>query len=362
LLEPSPPGGPGGLGGDELDALDGSHDAPVIGGPVYFSLDQASAAAHGFEGADVLRTGPGGPVVFAPANALGLDRFGDGTDELDALVLWDDGDGQYDPWLELFSWGPNADMLLFSVAPGSPVIGRPDSIFGQPIAPGDLLVPPTNGGNWPGIFIAAERLGLRTLRAGYPEADDLDAADVVQKPFFDCDGNLVEDACQLASGQLPDANQNGIADPCDGPSGPTFYCTPKTSSNGCVTTLTTTDPAAQPVSGASDYDVAALSVKGLANGIFFFGINGAAAIPFAGGTLCMNPPLGRLMIQSASGSGPLACDGKLSNVINDGGATSPNLDRGAGTSNWLQAWYRDPMNGVGASGSALSDALEVTYQ
>ena len=53
---------------------------------------------------------------------------------------------------------------------------------------------------------------------------------------------------------------------------------------------------------------------------------------------------------------------KVVQIINDGGATNPNLDRGPGTSNWLQAWYRDPANGPGQDGSALTDAVEVTYQ
>lgn len=360
LIEPSPIGV---AGGDNLDALDGLHDAAAMGGPIYFSLHNASAAAYGFEGADVLVATVGGPALWVDAMFLGLDRQGDGTDELDALVLWENGNGQYDPSPELFSWSPQGgDMLLFSVTAGSAVIGQPDSIFGQPIEAGDLLVPAPNGQSWPGIFIAAERLGLATLRAGYSEMDNLDAADIVAKPYFDCDGNQIEDACQISAGQLPDVDQNGIADPCDAPGGPTFYCTPKTSSNGCLTTLTTTDPIAQPVSGANDYEVAATAVKGFANGIFFFGVNGAAAIPFAGGTLCMTPPLGRLPIQNSLGSGPLFCDGKLAQIINDGGATSPNLDAGPGTSNWLQAWYRDPMNGAGPNGSALSDAVEVTYQ
>ena len=144
--------------------------------------------------------------------------------------------------------------------------------------------------------------------------------------------------------------------------GPTLYCTAKTSSAGCVTTMSTSNPSAQPVSGANDYSALADSVQGGKNGIMFFGVNGQAGIPFNNGTLCMNPPLGRAPIQFSFGSGANTCDGSFAQVLNDGGATNPNLDRGPGTMNWVQWWYRDPQNGAGSLGTSLSDAAELTYQ
>ncbi|MCF6329546.1 MAG: hypothetical protein L3J02_07095, partial [Henriciella sp.] len=53
----------------------------------------------------------------------------------------------------------DTDMVLFSVRRGSPVVGMPDSIFGIPIADGDILttpLPTSMGGvsPFPGIFCA----------------------------------------------------------------------------------------------------------------------------------------------------------------------------------------------------------------
>lgn len=147
-----------------------------------------------------------------------------------------------------------------------------------------------------------------------------------------------------------------------GTGAPTFYCTPRASSIGCVTTITTTDPLAQPISGAADYSVIAVDVHGFKPGLMFFGLSGPAAIfPWAGGYLCMNPPLVRGLIQVSGGSGPNSCDGSFTQVVNDGGAYSPYLDQGPGFATWFQWWYREPDNGSGLLGTALSDAVEIVY-
>ena len=193
--------------GDNLDAVDVDtppHD--VDGGvPVFFSLDSrfpdpletgaftvpntGSAAANGFVGGDVLVTLPGvaGPGLYAPAPLLGLDAGGEkrGIDDLDALVLWDNGDLEYEPEM---------DWLAFSVRRGSGVIGLADSLLGMPIEEGDILIPPAAPGMTPGILVPAEDLGLATARSGsgaswglpnpsYEQrdiwGDDLDALDVI---------------------------------------------------------------------------------------------------------------------------------------------------------------------------------------
>jgi hypothetical protein len=187
---------PGPIDGDDLDAVD-FDSIPAGGGPlfpVYFSLDgiginlcsglpkTRSAALNGFSGADVLVTPfPGAaPFVYAPGPALGLDLLGIGQDDLDALALWENGLPGFQPSVGPYSWlGPGAtDMLLFSVCAGSPVVGTPDSFFGLPIQPGDILMPPIPGGlsPFPAIFIASEWIGLASMRTT-PVADNLDALD-----------------------------------------------------------------------------------------------------------------------------------------------------------------------------------------
>jgi hypothetical protein len=199
LAEPNPPAPGPQIFGDNLDALD--MDTPVFPGdtpPVFFSLDATtfdplegmpntgSAVANGpYVGGDVLVTLPGAPpMVYAPAPLLGLDlAAGPDSDDLDALVVWDDGDLMFTPSPEPYGWTFGlGDMLLFSVRRGSAVIGLPDSLFGIPIEEGDILMPPIPGGisPFPGIFIAAENLGLATVRSGFgPFGDDLDALDVL---------------------------------------------------------------------------------------------------------------------------------------------------------------------------------------
>lgn len=209
LREPTNPTVGGIDSGDNLDAWDMDQQIPVaVAGavfstPIYFSLDSqfadplemplafntGTAVANGFVGGDVLVSLFGGaaPTVFAPAAALGLDQLGPDHDDLDALVLWENGNGVYDAPLGPYSWSNGStDMLLFSVRRGSAVIGQPDSLLGLPIEEGDILMPPSFPGGLPGIFVPAEALGLVTVRSfgiaatfqGY--GDDLDALDVQQ--------------------------------------------------------------------------------------------------------------------------------------------------------------------------------------
>ncbi len=218
LLEPNPPA----LGlpdfGDNLDALD--MEGPVAH-PVFFSLDghnpelleglpanTGTAQANGFVGGDVLVTvGPGQPpVLYAPAAVLGLDWNGTTPDfdDVDALAVRDDGDQIYQPVTAPYSWRFGTDMVLYSVRRGSAIVGLFDVLQGLPIEEGDVLMPVFDvvdgiplfdgvEGDWdPGIFVAAETLGLATVRSFTGSAngvinpvygidvwgDDLDALDV----------------------------------------------------------------------------------------------------------------------------------------------------------------------------------------
>ena len=171
---------------DNLDAVDVDTTPADLNGRIYFSLDTASALNHGFVGGDVLVTTPTGPAVFVSAQALGLDVGGrTGSDDLDALAMWDDND----------QWDPGDDPILFSVRQGSAIIGTPDSIFGMPIEPGDVLTDPAMAAKimaranrtspnpgLPGIIISAEQLGLVTTRFNQEPGDDLNALDVTPIP------------------------------------------------------------------------------------------------------------------------------------------------------------------------------------
>jgi hypothetical protein len=190
------PSGP--LPQDNLDALD--DDVPDRFLPAstcsYFSLDggfwdplltqfnSGSATANGFQPGDVLMTCPNcAPAVYAAATQLGLDAGGPGTDDLDALVLRENGVAGYQRSTLPLDWATGAtDMLFFSVRRGSQIVGSPDAFWGAPIEQGDILVPTGPSGSPPGIWIPAEALGLTTTRS-VPGAvgDDVDALDVLHQ-------------------------------------------------------------------------------------------------------------------------------------------------------------------------------------
>jgi len=142
---------------------------------------------------------------------------------------------------------------------------------------------------------------------------------------------------------------------------PTTYCTAKTSSAGCVAQIATSDANNQPVSGANDYAVTTANVQELKNGLLFAGISGPANLPFSGGILCVQPPTKRGPIMSSGGSDPNGCNGSFATLVNDGNVLPAGLDAGPGNTGWYQYWYRDPMNGAGSFGTALSDAVELTF-
>ncbi len=191
LVEPNIPS-PGALPdmGDTIDAadfrgtqsrlyfsVDASFPDPLEG----FPSNAATSIANGVLPGDVLVSNGGGFfVVWAAANQLGLGP----EDDLDALILWENGNGVFDPSSFPFDWTfGTRDMLLFSVRRGSPLIGSPDAFFGLPIVEGDILTtPPGGAGTPPGIFIGAETLGLGTTRNftafAFPHSDDLNAMSI----------------------------------------------------------------------------------------------------------------------------------------------------------------------------------------
>ena len=142
---------------------------------------------------------------------------------------------------------------------------------------------------------------------------------------------------------------------------PFVYCAPKTSSGGCVTTIGTSAPLAQPISGMNDYAVTATAVQEGKNGLVFASLSGAAALPFSGGTLCVNPPTKRGPVLGSGGDDPTECDGSYATIVNDGAVIPFGLEASPGSSAWYQYWYRDPQNGAGALGTALSNAVRLDF-
>jgi hypothetical protein len=363
----------GGLGlvetGDAVDGLDQVAGVPGGLGQLFFSLTPAAAAAHGYQPGDVLLSDLSGTItVFAGASVLGLDKMGAGTDDVDALAVWDDPSsmslGYVPPASENdpetpYVWGPGqGDMILFSVTRSSAVVGQLDSHFGIPIQPGDVLTIPeplSPISSNPAIVVAAERIFLRADRTGgNVDMDDLDALDLVVKPLFDCNGNGIEDAVDIASGAESDTNLNGIPDGCEGSY--VSYCTAGISASGCQATLSASGAAS--ASAASGFYVSASDVEGDKPGQFFFGTNGRQANPWGSSSsfMCVKPPVFRAGILSASGT-PGACDGSFVQDLNARWTAMPAQNPGAGAVVQLQLWYRNPAGGSSVT-TAFSDAIE----
>ena len=376
--------------GDNLDAMDrfpqDQMPAVSLEDPAFFSLDGGlfdpeeqifgggSASANStqtvYTAADILMTVGAGalPVVYASAASLGLT--GD-LDDIDALALWDNGDGIFQVSTFPYEWKVDndgdgvgdTDMLIFSVRRGSDVIGKPDSIFGLPIQAGDLLVPPVTGGHGfgpahPGIFISAEALGLRADRENNHGSDDLDSVDVGGDPYFDCNDNGTDDSTDIANGSSEDLNHNGTPDECedfvefcngDGSATASPCGNDNDASLGIAGTANgvSSGGAAMRASGtgsvlSSDFKLDAEGLVPGQPGLFFQGnnmINGSHGNSFGDGLRCAGGSVVRLEVRFASSTGEAST---TIDLILKGGVS-------AGDVRSYQLWYRNPTGGSSGS-------------
>jgi outer membrane protein assembly factor BamB len=137
------------------------------------------------------------------------------------------------------------------------------------------------------------------------------------------------------------------------------YCTAKTTSNGCVPAISPTGTPG-PNTGAA-FVITADEVPNQTLGVCFYGLNGPAAIPFQGGTLCVMPPTSRTQLQTSGGSPASASDCSGAYALDFdariAAGTDPLLVTGATVH--AQYWVRDPGD---AFGTGLSDAIQFVIQ
>jgi hypothetical protein len=142
------------------------------------------------------------------------------------------------------------------------------------------------------------------------------------------------------------------------------YCTAGTTSHGCAATIDSTgSPSA---SAASGFVLAASSVEGQRQGLFFYSLDnsGFAPLPWGPGStsyLCVKPPTQRAAPQMSGGTNN-ACDGVLALDWNTFRATHPTAlgsPFAAGQRVFAQAWFRDPPS---PKSTALSNALTFVVQ
>ncbi len=130
-----------------------------------------------------------------------------------------------------------------------------------------------------------------------------------------------------------------------------FYCTPKTTSHGCVPSLSTNGGAS--ASAGSGFTIHCAQVEANRNGLFLYSTGGANSLPFQGGTLCIASPVKRISAGNSGGSA--ACSGNYSLDFNQviAGGSNPALVAGAHV--FAQYWFRDPAGSFGIGLSAGVD-------
>ena len=289
----------------------------------------------------------------------------------------ENGMAGYQPSIVPNDWAGGAtDMLLYSVRRGSAVIGLPDSIFGIPICEGDILttpLPPGFGGvsPFPGIYIAAENLGLATMRMPPPAvafSSDLDALEIPGFTLFDCNGNGIEDGYDIASGTCTDVNKNGIPDQCEllatpycfcpaplGPCGnndPTAGCQNSTGLGGLLT------PSGTSSVGNDDLVLSGTQLPPGKPGLL---LQGGSTIPpalFFDGRRCVNGPLFRHagVVVSATGTATYG-PGLVAYTIGNFGAPGWIT---AGSTWYFQFWHRDGPLPCGTRAN-LTNAVQVNF-
>ncbi len=169
---------------------------------------------------------------------------------------------------------------------------------------------------------------------------------------LDCNGNGIDDVCDLVHGASADVDLNGVPDECDCRG--VTYCTAKLASIGCTPQIAASGSAT--LGGPDDFVVSASDFINRRPGLLLWGV-APAATPFAGGTRCVAPPSVRTPLQDSGGSASgVDCTGAYSFAVTDAYMASRGFT--AGTSVYFQYWSRDsgfaPPENVG-----LSDGLRV---
>ena len=129
------------------------------------------------------------------------------------------------------------------------------------------------------------------------------------------------------------------------PSGATTYCTAGTSSSGCLPVISGSGTAS--ATAASGFVLSVTNVEGAKQGLFFYGVTGRKALPWAPGNssyLCVQAPTQRLAPQTSTGTAG-TCTGTFTDDWNAYRAAHPTAvgqPFAAGICVDVQAWYRDP--------------------
>jgi hypothetical protein len=158
---------------------------------------------------------------------------------------------------------------------------------------------------------------------------------------------------EMQAGQYLQYDGMALVRAQDPPPPAQVYCTAKTNSRGCTPQIGSSGRAT--LSGYDDFVIHATDVLPGKHGLAFYGF-GSAQIPFQGGLLCVQSPVKRTPVRTATAqnSGAL-CDGRYAFHMTQEFMQAKGFS--AGTDLYVQWWSRDPQ---APFGTGLTDAVSLT--
>jgi len=139
---------------------------------------------------------------------------------------------------------------------------------------------------------------------------------------------------------------------------PVTYCTPKTTTSGCVPVIGATGI---PTKSGLPFQAVGSQIPNYVNGLFFYSWLGSDNTPFLGGTLCIQPPIRRTSPASSLGNTPppFDCSGTYSFDMATELILNPFVQ--PGTTIHGQWWFRDAGDpfGSGLSGGLQFDVCDL---
>lgn len=275
--------------------------------------------------------GCGSARVYSGADGLIL-HFVNGSTScigLSAGLAGDvDADGNPD-----FVLAGDTNAQVFSGATGARILQVPSSFWGAETAAGagdvdgdghaDILVSTSSGGR---VYSGTNGALLHDVSV-FPGGSHA----VCTAGDLNHDG-MADVVVAWPNGGLIDVYLSGCVPPAT-------YCTAKLNSLGCMPSISSEGVLSLSV-GADEFVVRATNVRNNQNGFMLWALN-ATAMPFAGGTRCIDSPIFRTPAQNAGGnSGTIDCSGQYAFPFTRAFVTLRGI--APGTTLYAQYWSRDP--------------------
>ena len=319
------------VGNDPRDVVFGRFSADL--------LPDLAVAVHGDRLVRLVVNQGGG--VFAVGASLSLGQLR--PQGLDAGDL--DGDGDQDLAASADNNGVQFASILLNLGGGSfagavnyPTTGLDSSSLALADFDNDGRLDVATANTGSANVSVLRNLGNATLAAAQLFAVGQEPGHVI---CGDLDGNGSADlvSTNALSSNVSVLKNLAAATPCSA----VPYCVAKVSSQGLSPQISAVGA---PSYGAQGFSIAMTNAVPAKVGLAIVSAVGPANVPFAGGTLCVQPPLVRLAGRVTNGAGTMV-------------EAVPITQAMVGSTSWYQFWFRDPAHPDG-TGVGLSNGLAVT--